>query len=85
MTDRNSRRKHKESYSDLKEIQARVPQGSVLGRVMYLLYSSDIQNYTISTFVDGKGVMAMQDNHEEDAENLQSCNYQIAPGRGDGL
>jgi hypothetical protein len=33
---------YKDEYLELKEIRAGVPQGSVLGTVLYLLYVSDL-------------------------------------------
>jgi retron-type reverse transcriptase len=38
LTNRHSRVKHEDSYSELKLIKAGVPQGSVLGSVLNLLY-----------------------------------------------
>lgn len=74
LSDRYFRVKKEESYSDLKDIQAGVPQGSVLGPVIYLLYTSDIpelEHRTIATFADDTAVMAVGDTHEEAADKLQ--------------
>lgn len=35
--------KHEDEYSELKEIEAVVPQGSDLGPVLYMLYTCDPQ------------------------------------------
>lgn len=42
ISNRYFRVKYEDSYSELKEISAGIPQGSVLGPVLYLLYMSNI-------------------------------------------
>jgi hypothetical protein len=53
--------KHEDSYSELKFIKADVPQGGVLGPVLYLLYTNYVPttlNSTMVTFADDTAVMA---------------------------
>ena len=50
--------KQRDVYSELKEIEAGVPQGSVLGPVLYLLYTSDLPNLETSTVAAFAGDIA---------------------------
>lgn len=56
--------KQAEAYLELKEIKAGVPQGNVLRRVLYLLYTYDIptlENYIIATFADDTVIIAVEE------------------------
>lgn len=80
ISDRHFRIKQEESYSELKQIKAGVPQGSVLGPVLYLLYTCDIpklENNTLATFADDTAILAVGNNNIESTENLQDAVNQI--------
>lgn len=74
LTDRHFRVKHGSEYSDLKKISAGVPQGSVLGPVLYLLYTGDVPQHkdTITaTFADDTAILASDETIEAVTNKLQ--------------
>lgn len=74
ISDRYFRIKQEDTYSELKEIKAGVPQGSVLGPILYLLYTCDLptlENNVVATFADDTAVMAIADTNEETTSKLQ--------------
>lgn len=80
ISDRHFRIKQEEAYSEIREIKAGVPQGSVLGPVLYLLYTCDIpnlENVTIATFADDTAILAVGNSSEEATEKLQNAINQI--------
>ena len=70
--------KLEDEVSSLKQIHAGVPQSSVLGPVLYLLYTCDIpkmEDVTIATFADDTVLMTVSDNESIASNKLQEvCN-----------
>jgi hypothetical protein len=76
LTERFFRIKQGDAYSELKEIKAGVPQGSVLGPVLYLLYTSDLpklENSIVATFADDTAISAVGSSNEESKGKLQTA------------
>lgn len=74
ITERFFRIKQEDAYSDLKKIQAGVPQGSVLGPILYLLYTSDLPSFEqniVATFADDTAILSVSDNNIESSKKLQ--------------
>ena len=73
---RHFRVKYEEEYSELKQILAGVPQGSVLGPILYLLYTRDLpklNDVTVATFADDTAVLSVGDNIEQSTMKLQEA------------
>jgi hypothetical protein len=73
--------RHEASSSELKLIKAGVPQGSVLGPVLYLLYINDVpttSNSTMATFKDDSAVMAIRETVDISTRKLQSAVNKVA-------
>lgn len=76
ISERSFRIKQNTEYSDLKDIRAGVPQGSVLGPVLYLLYTHDIPQTPgtlTATFADDTAILAVSDNIENATSKLQGA------------
>ena len=81
MAERHFRIKYEDEYSKLNKIEAGVPQGSVLGPILYLLYTRDIpenNEVTIATFADDTAIMAVGNDIQETAKRLQTAINQIS-------
>ena len=75
ISERHFRVKYENEYSELKRITAGVPQGSVLGPILYLLYTRDIPNTeaTMATFADDTVILATAKNITESTSKLQEA------------
>jgi hypothetical protein len=75
LTNRHFRVKVDNEYSDLLPTHARVPQGSVLGPLFYLLYTSDLPSSpdtATATFADDTAVLAIVSNAVAASQKLQT-------------
>ena len=69
--------KHKDGDSNLYEIKAGVPQGSVLGPILYLLYTADVPvptppNTMLATFADDTAILSSGKSIYEASIKLQN-------------
>lgn len=76
LSDRVFRVRQENDYSELKDIKAGVPQGSVLGPTLYLIFTCDLpfnDNTTVATFADDTAVLAFGSDVAESCHSLQSA------------
>jgi hypothetical protein len=74
LTERHFQVKHNHDYSQCYQIQSGVPQGSVLGPLLYLIYTADLpttNKTTVATFADDTAILAINDDPIIASENLQ--------------
>lgn len=81
LADRVFRVREENDYSSLKDIKAGVPQGSILGPILYLIYTSDLpamENIKVATFADDTSLMATGRDIVESTSKLQYANDSIS-------
>ncbi|KAF6198264.1 hypothetical protein GE061_008011 [Apolygus lucorum] len=81
LENRHFRVKQDDQYSCLKPIKAGVPQGSVLGPVLYILYTRDLpqqEDTTVATFADDTAILSIGDDVETATRKLQTSANKIA-------
>lgn len=74
LTDRFYQVKEENSTSKFFDIKAGVPQGSVLGPLLYTVYTADlpvVNNITTATFADDTAILASDKNPHAASEQLQ--------------
>lgn len=74
LTDRLFLVRQGEEQTTLREVKAGVPQGSVLGPVLFLLYTSDLpmsSSTIVATYADDTAILAKGDTPEEASHKLE--------------
>ena len=74
LTDRKFQVSHANALSNWEDIKAGVPQGSVLGPLLYSIYVGDIpvnEDAVIAMYADDTAVLTVSKNHLSSLENLQ--------------
>lgn len=67
--------KQQDAITEIQQIHSGVPQGSVLGPVLYLLYTADLPtntNVAIATFADDTAVLAISNDPTMASQHLQN-------------
>lgn len=75
INNRNFQVKHDNEYTSIQQILAGVPQGSVLGPILYLIFTADLPtdtNITTATFADDTAILASNKNPKIASEILQN-------------
>lgn len=81
LTNRKFEVHYGESVSNRKPITAGVPQGSILGPLLYVLYTADIpttDNTDLATFADDTAILASHSKHDVAMARLQEAVDKIA-------
>lgn len=80
VSERYFRIREEDSFSDLREISAGVPQGSVYDQVLYLLYTCNItvlEHNNVDTFADDTAIEAVGMTSKKATKNIQIAGNQI--------
>lgn len=75
LQDRHFQVKYQYTFSPITEIQSGVPQGSVLGPLLYVLFTSDLPispGVTVATFADDTALLASHENPAAASTMLQN-------------
>lgn len=75
LQDRHFQVKYQDQYTELHPINAGVPQGSVLGPVLYLLYTADLpvnHNVTTATYADDTAILSSHQDPVLASQGLQA-------------
>ena len=65
---------YREAYSSLRPVLAGVPQGSVIGTLLYLIFTANLPtlaNSTTATFADDTAILTVHENPAEATHRLQ--------------
>ncbi|CAK1544722.1 unnamed protein product [Leptosia nina] len=76
LTDRLSYVRESEECSTLLEIKAGVPQGSILGPILYVVYTADLPvtpGTMLATFADDRAILACHSNPDVASSKLQEA------------
>ena len=76
LEERFFRIKYEDAFSELKEIKAGVPQGSILSPLLYLIFTSDLlcrEDHITATFADDTALLAVAETAEQSSLKVQEA------------
>ena len=80
LSDRTFQVRYQEECTTLHAIQSGVPQGSILGPILYLLYTADLPetaNTMTATYADDTAILASHENSNTASQHLQHHLHQL--------